>query len=285
MVNKPNSKKVPSFSAAFTVVEVGVIVPIVLIVVGAFILTLVNFTGKAIEARKENAIAVDVQGVINRIANDVADSNLFLSENDFAVQSPQGSGDNTTKFTNVSTPSGSINLTNLILKTPLTKSNPLTAPNDVDNSVYKPNSPLACTDVNIVNNQLATYNIVYFSKTVGSNIEIYRRSIMPLNYTTTANACTTPWQKPTCASGKTGTYCSGGVDERVSLDYSMHLTPTYYSEDIELPSARTIASSASAADRQLALDTATSVKINIKASKVVDNIEQTYTAERILPLN
>ena len=271
MLNKTHKSK---FSTAFTLVEVAIVIPMVLVVIGAFILTLVNFTANAVNSRQDNSVAVEAQGILNRMANDIADSTGFLVQNDFNVQSPQGSNNGTTKFT---TTKNSV----LVLQMPFTKSNPRTNTASVDNFVYKPNSPLACTNPDAITNSLATYNVVYFTS-VG---RLERRTVVPLNYSTSANACSTPWQKPTCAAGQSGTYCAGGVDERLSQDANIgNLTMTFYEKDLPAPDAEVFTES-DLVKRQENLNRATSVKISFTLQKNTDSEYSNYSVERILPLN
>lgn len=260
------------FYPAFTLVEVAIIIPLVLVVIGAFILTLINFTSHAVDSRKNNAIAVEAQGILNRMANDVADSTKFLVQNDFNVQSPQGSNNGTTKFTTSSS--------TLVLQTPLTKNNPRTVAASVDNFIYKPNSPLACADANVTTNSLATYNVV-FSYSSG----LKRRVVVPLDYSSLANACSTPWQKPTCASGRSGTYCSGGNDENLNqTTYMENLLFSFYEKELPMLASE-VFTEPNLTIRQANLDRATSVKVSFRLSKYIDGETQSYNVERILPLN
>lgn len=273
MLSISASRNKSKVSKAFTVVEVGVIIPIVLVVVGAFILTIINFTTQAVESRRGNAIAVDTQNALNRLASDTTDSLNFLATNNFTPLSPQGVANNSAPFVNTSS--------RLILNTPLTKTSPRTANSAADNFVYKANSPLACTDSNVAQNSLATYNIVYF---VSSSDELFRRVMVPANWNNSSYSCGgVVWQKPTCMAGQTGTYCSGGADEKISQDYTMSMALTYYDKELPIPATST--NTGTDLNRQTALDRATSVKVTLSASKIIDGETEVYTAERILPLN
>ncbi len=260
-------------SAGFTVVEVAVVIPIMLVVIGAFIMTIINFTAQAVDARHGNATATRVQQVLNRIADDVAGSEGFLATNDFTPVSPQGYNDSTTAFNN--------SPNTLILKMPLTKKNPRTAPAGTDNLVYRANSPLACNNANVASNNLATYNVVYTTRTTPSqSSSIWRRSMMPSGYSGVSYACGgAVWQKPTCSYGYTGTNCAGGQDElNGTTNGQVYLDIKYYEKDIEIPSAET--NSDAVASRQQALNRATSVKVTLTT-----NSDPQYIASRILPLN
>lgn len=261
-------------SAGFTVVEVAVVIPIMLVVIGAFIMTIINFTEQAVDARHGNVTATYIQQALNRMADDVAGAEGFLATNDFTPVSPQGHNDSTTAFNN--------SPNTLILKMPLTKKNPRTAPAGTDNLVYRANSPLACNNTDVASNNLATYNVVYTTKThFWLDPSVWRRSMMPSGYTNASYACGgIVWQKPTCSYGQTGKNCSGGQDESVvkPTGYYTNLNIKYYQKDQEIPLAET--DIGTVASRQQALNRATSVKVTLTT-----NSDPQYIASRILPLN
>ncbi len=268
-------KKNNLYQAGFTVVEVGVIIPIILVVIGAFILTIINFTGRAVNTRENNTPAVETQSALNRIADDVSGSFKFLAQNEFPLQSPQGKSDNTANFTN------NDNTVLLILQAPFTSANPRTAPANQNIFVYKPNSPAACNSGSVSSNSLATYNLVYFRNNNGN---IYRRLLVPANYTSGSNVCSTPWQKPTCTAGKTGTYCSGGKDELLGNFSSFSVS--YFHKATPIPNDDTITNT-NVNTRQDALNKATSIKVKLSkttAPPTEGAPPLNYTAERILPL-
>ena len=108
---------------------------------------------------------------------------------------------------------------------------------------------------------------------------------MPLNYSATSEACSTPWQEPTCAAGQSGTYCAGGVDERLSQDADIdNLTMTFYEKDLPIPDTEVFTES-NLTKRQENLNRATSVKVSFTLRKWANDQESAYSAERILPLN
>ncbi len=175
------SKKIQK---GFTIVELLIIAPIVLLVIGAFISVIVNMTGEVLMARGANSMAYSIQDSLNRIEADIKLSTTFLSTNNVTLASPQGYNDDTTAFHNVSASTGDT----LILNTLATTGNPLALTSGV---IYLSGQPNACNN-NPSQNKPLTLNIVYFVK----NNTLWRRVLAPSNYLTAG--CSTPWQKPSC---------------------------------------------------------------------------------------
>lgn len=274
-------------SSAFTVVEVAIIVPIVLIAIGIFTLTIINLTEKATYSRNDNFLATEVQGVLNRMASDIGGAQKFLSQNELTVQAPQGLNNDTTKFTNQSPIYQNKNI--LILKMPFTKANPRNASTSSDNFIYVPNVPLTCSDTNVAENAIATHEVVYFIKfdsVSPGHYSLYRRTLVPKDYSDSNNACSTPWQKPTCTEGYSGEYCAGGKDEKIlgggPHNYSFEVFNIIYMNR-DTPIAKIDSNAPISPEvRQEVLNKATSIKINITV-RYIDSLP--YRAERILPLD
>ena len=58
-------------SKGFTLVEMMVIAPIVILLIGAFIAAIVGLTGEVMSSRGSNVVAYDLQDALNRIEEDV----------------------------------------------------------------------------------------------------------------------------------------------------------------------------------------------------------------------
>ncbi len=169
----------------FTIVELLIIAPIVILVIGAFISVIVNMTGEVLMARGANSMAYNIQDSLNRIEADVKLSTTFLSTNNVALNMPQGYNDVTDAFHNVST----TNSDELILNTLATTGNPLATTSGI---VYLANQPNACNSTQVSQNTPLTLNVIYFIK----NNTLWRRVVMPSNYKTAG--CSVPWQQPSC---------------------------------------------------------------------------------------
>ncbi len=177
----------------FTLIEMLVVAPIVILAIGAFLTVIISMTGEVISSRASNALTYNIQDALNRIEQDVKLSSGFLAQTDTnltgaggnALQAGQGPNNSTSPFRNVS---GSA--TNLILNMIATNGNPLSA---TSSYVYLRDQPDPCASPQA--NIPLSYNVVYFVE----NDTLWRRVVMPQDYNNTATTvCATPWQRPSC---------------------------------------------------------------------------------------
>ena len=183
--------------AGFTLVELLVIAPIAILMIGGFIGLLVTMVGDVMVTRDENQMLYDAQNALSTIEQDTRLSIQFLSKTSSTL-SPQGTSNNfsgTGEFSNTSN--------TLILRMLATDRNPT----DVDRGlVYYKNQPNIC-DSTKTSNQLFALTVVYFIK----DNSLWRRTILPLNNTSTTSdintVCNTPWQLNSCSPGYTATRC------------------------------------------------------------------------------
>lgn len=171
----------------FTLVEMLVVAPIVILAIGAFLTVIISMTGEVISSRASNTLIFNVQDALARIEEDVELSAGFLATNTVTLSAAQGQGYNNdaTNFTNVGS-----NGNALILNMIATDTNPLTSTSQY---VYLRDQPNSCLAPQ--NNIPLTYNVVYFVK----DGTLWRRTIMPQQYAdTTTYACGTTWQQPSC---------------------------------------------------------------------------------------
>lgn len=191
---------IKSQSRGFTLVEIMVISPIIILAIGAFIAMIITMTGEVLSSRAANMLAYDVQDALNRIEQDVKLSGTFLAENNVPVSSSTGQGwgpSYNNKFTNVSSSRGDA----LILNSLVTNKNPL----DPDSrALYLADSPSPCSSDSYIRNKPLMMNIVYFVE----DGALWRRTIMPSNYNTESQLCGgTSWYQPSCKPGKTSSFC------------------------------------------------------------------------------
>lgn len=191
-----------AFKRGFTLVEMMVIAPIVILLIGAFIALIVNLTGEVMSSRGSNVLTYNLQDALNQIEEDVKLSSTYLSSTNINISSTkQGYGGDTTNgstvpFTNIQKSGGST--ASLILNGLVTNGNPMST---LTGYVYLANSPNPCTSVSeYSNNRPMSMNIVYF---VDSQNTLWRRVIMPSNYATASVRCgsAAPWQQPSCTPG------------------------------------------------------------------------------------
>ena len=199
-----------SLQQGFTLIEMLVIAPIVVLAIGAFLTVIISMTGEVLSSRGANALAYDVQDAMNRIEADIKLSTTFLETNNVPLTAGGAQGynnDNTSNFTNVGGTSG----TSLILNQLVTTGNPLSTSSGI---VYLPNKPNDCASAQVQNNTPMTMNVVYFVKNDPANNNLptlWRRTIMPSTYADPAQRCAEPWQQPSCLpyymANNTASFC------------------------------------------------------------------------------
>lgn len=212
-------------TAGFTLIEMLVIAPLVILIIGAFVGAMVSLVGDVLVTRDRNAMTYESQDALNRIEQDIRLSTQFLTTTG-TLTAPQGSSSNftgTAAFTNGND--------KLILNTLATTTNPT----DTNRSlVYYANQPNACGTQQSFNRVLLM-QVVYFIK----DNSLWRRTILP-NYNTNAivngeTVCNSPWQRNTCSPGYApATRCQTNDAEIMknvgALGIKYYLTPDTTSE-------------------------------------------------------
>lgn len=256
-------------NAGFTLIEILIIAPIVIIAISGFIALMISVVGKVLLARDQGAMTYDTQNALNRIEEDVRLSAKFLSTSG-TLPSPQGSNNNftgTSAFTNTSN--------TLILNALATDSNPRASDRWL---MYYDNQPNPCGDTETAN-RVFSIRIIYFIKD-GS---LWRRTYVPdwnLNTSSPdANTICTfsddyyPWQKNSCSPGYTASRCKA-EDERV-MDNIGSLSVQYFSS----PNGTTDIGASNA-------ETATTIGVTINGSKsTAGNTFTTSSSLRVTKLN
>lgn len=260
-----NNRRINNYRG-FTIVELLVIAPIVILTITAFISVIVNMTGDVLASRSSNVVAYDIQDALARIEEDVKLSSTFLAENTVTtappgdpilLPSPQGYGDDTTPFRNVDSTKGDI----LILNTFATSGNPITLGSSL---IYLTNQPNACNSTQINQNTPMSLNIAYFVK----NTSLWRRTIAPSNYDTAG--CSVPWQQPSCAIGQTAAFCKTEdiklLDNIAVSDFNVEY---FTSADSTTANADASNVAKSVAERNAALQSSTTVGVSLNVTKTV----------------
>lgn len=208
--------------AGFTLVEVMIIAPILILTIGGFVYTLSTIVADTLAVRDTNAMVYDTQGALDRIEQDARLSVQFLSTSG-PLPSPQGSDGNftgTAAFTSSSSFNGGANA--LIMSTLSTNLNPL---DPTRQAVYFANQPNPCDVTQIYNAKLLTTVMYYIN-----NGSLYRRTYVP-TWTTTAGAnqvCNAPWQQNSCSPGYTNVAQCQTSDAKI-MDNVTSLSTAYYS--------------------------------------------------------
>jgi hypothetical protein len=255
----------------FTIVEVLIIAPIVILMIGIFISAIVSMTGEVLSSRGSNDMAYDVQNALDKIQQDVKLSGGFLSTNNVVLSTPQGYNNDTTNFDNASASTGD----SLILNSYATINNPL----DTDRTImYMSGQPNACNSTQLNQNQPVMINIIYFVK----DGTLWRRTVMPSNYLTVgcvSGSVGAPWQIPSCVPGYTNSFCKTQDERLVDGIETNGFSVSYYSSP-ESTSANTTADDPSQLDsvRQSAMQTTTTVGVTISAAGKVSGRDISQSA-------
>lgn len=240
----PYSSKIksnPRLASGFTLVEMLMVAPVVILAIGGLIALMVTMVGSVLATRDQTMMIYQSQDTLNRIEDDIRVSAEFLTTTGTLI-SPQGSNDGTTAFSNTTN--------TLILSTLATTKNPADSTREL---VYYKNQPNIC-DSQKVFNQVLFNKVVYFIK----NGSLWRRTILPNNNTNATpdseTVCAAPWQQNSCSPGYTNARCKTNDIELMKNVSSMAVE--YYSSP-----ASTANIGAANADQAL------SVKVTINGSK------------------
>jgi Tfp pilus assembly protein PilE len=246
----------------FTLVEVLIISPIVILAIGGFVALMVTMVSDVLVTRDESALTYEAQSALDRIEQDVRLSTQFLNTTD-ALSEPQGSNNNftgTAAFTNTSN--------SLLLSTLATDKNPASAERWL---TYYDNQPNSCEGDEQFNRVLQT-KIIYFIKD-GS---LWRRSVVP-NWNTDQDnnetVCSSVWQLNSCSPGYTAARCQ--TDDEKLMDNITSLNVEYFAS----PSSDTNLGASGATN-------ATSVNVTINSQKTTaGNVITDSSNVRVTKLN
>lgn len=255
-----------SKNRGFTIVEVLVIAPIVILALGAFIAVMVNMTAEVLKTQSENSMVQGTQDALSSIERDIKLSGQFLAGNELVAQSPQGYADgygtinsdsDANSFTNVT--AGNTRSKMLILRTFTTDKNPI---DGTRQPIYTDQPTASCAQK--TTNKLFSSNTIYFVK----NNTLWKRTIIQQG-SGRPNLCDTPWQQPSCSSTVTkGTFCK--VNDSRLADNVSDLTIDYFTNPSDTtPIADANDSTKTVTQRNAALSGATTARISITTSSKV----------------
>jgi len=242
----------------FTLVEMLIVAPMVIIIIGIIIVSIVTLTGESLAEGGRAQLLNDVQDSLDRIEADVKFSGSYLSTNNFTPTAPQGADNAAQKFVSVASGNDT-----LILNSFFTTTNPAISTRTL---VYLPDTPFACNDASIVQNQVMTNNIVYFVK----DSSLWRRTVATNTYASKACPSTTIWQQPSCPEAlmSTNTSLCIAQDELLlsGVQPSDFVVEYFLSASDATPASGTENSDPDA--RQIAIDKASTIQITLKGNRV-----------------
>lgn len=259
----------------FTLIEMMVVAPVVILAIGAFLTVIISMTGEVIASRSANTLTYNIQDALNRIEQDVQLSATFLATNNVTLTAgeAQGYSDDATNFTNVGGTSG----TSLILNMVATTENPLSSTSEF---IFLKDQPDPCAEP--YDNIPLTYNIVYFIK----DDALWRRVIMPSQYADTTNyGCATPWQQPSCSptymAAQSGpVFCKTQDAKLVEGVGTSGLTLEYFTgANGSSPNSTASNPSASVSERNAALTPVTTLRASIASTQTAGGREVSHSAD------
>lgn len=249
--NQPSDKR-----AGFTLVEMLVIAPLVLLVIAALISAMIAMIGDTLVASSRADTAYSMQDTLSQIEQDSRVATNFMSSFSY-LKSPQGRDGSTGSFSFSS-------YKDLILTQQATTASPY---NDTRDLVYYANQPTACNaDLSLMSgNRSLNLRVVYFLLTNSDGTKtLWRRTILnDWNKNATADGstvCNNPWQRSSCPVGSTVSSAAGAtcqaIDQRM-LDNVTSFIPTFYTS-----SGSTTTNPASASSVSVAITVAQKVSGN-----------------------
>jgi len=206
----------------FTLVEMLVVAPLVLIVIAGLISAMVAMIGDSLIANSRVNTAYSLQDTLNQIEQDTRVATNFMGVFSY-LNSPQGRDGNTGAF-NYSSKE------DLILTQQATTSSPYNTTRDL---VYYADQPASCSTNDKSGNRVLADRVLYFLDTTTKTL--WRRTVVnPWNLNSTHDGntvCSTPWQRDSCPQGSTisntpSSPCQS-VDQKM-LDNVTDFTPTFY---------------------------------------------------------
>lgn len=254
-----------SHSAGFTLVEVMVIAPIIILAITGVIALIIVLTGDVLRVKGTNDLVYNTQNALNQIEQDVKRTVEFR-QTSYTPTSPQGQADNGTAFDTITHAN-----TYLILRTIATDRGP---DSEQRKLIYKQSGSTCSTTP-------YTYDIVYFTKVDSTSgvTSLWRRVVFG-NTTDAGTPCTgsTAWQAPSCSPGYTNTTVCLSEDslllENVSAMAAQYLNATGSQINTTTPNA---GSAIKNPNNAAGTTNASSVEVSISTLNTVAGRDNSYT--------
>jgi len=178
-------------SPAFTLVELMVAIPMVIVVIGIIVGLMIALVGNVISSNSKNQMIYDVQTALNQIEQDAFLSTSFVDT--YSAPTPQMKSDSSGIYD--ATPAAGT-MPDIVFNQLGTTKNPM----DPTRAVSYYARPNPCSGEQAANDPFFI-KVVYFVK-AGT---LYKRTIVPLNNTNATpdgdTVCAKPWQRGSCTAG------------------------------------------------------------------------------------
>lgn len=268
-----------NIKSGFTLVELLIVAPLIILIIGGFIAVAIAMTGDILTTRGANSLAYNIQDALSRIELDTKLSGSYLATNNITLTSPQGYNNDTTAFHNATTNTSIGPM--FILNSYTTTANPILS---TRNLVYT-NSPSACNSGSSNTNFPLVANIIYFVK----DSTLWRRTVSRSDYATVGcdfsnSSSVVPWQQPSCYPGVSNAFCKTQDIKLVTgVSSNGGFTVNYYSSlnpETELTTASDGSQSDSA--RLTSMQLAKAAKITITATATVSGRDISQTGSIVV---
>lgn len=260
-------------SRGFTLVEILVVAPIIILSIGAFIALVVTLTGNTLASRGSSMMQYQIQDALDDIENDIRRSAGILAVNDIPLSASNrlgyvtdpyaSSSGSVTNFTNIDRSQSGGSTAALVLKQFATSRNPAMA---ADSSIkYLADTPNPCTG-DFKKNTPVYVNTIYF---VSGNI-LWKRTLTYPDLGS-ANYCQNGmWHRSSCSPGASATGCvikdTKLVENINPADFSVRY---FNAANSAAPNTQAVNQSASDAYRNSQLENITTAEVTIKSTRTI----------------
>ena len=188
----------------FTLVELLVVLPIMVLSLAVLATYLITLYGKLLEQNGQLELGINAQQALFTARDDLFFANRFAGSNQTDTTDPYAPGGDWSAVPDKA----------LIVYEHAYTANRQIAGRSL---VYKANTPYACGSANIADNQYATNTVIYFL----SGDKIYRRVLIPDQ----SDNCSTTFRKQTCPAANASASCPA---DTVIAENVQTYTLTYY---------------------------------------------------------
>lgn len=241
--------------AGLTLIEVLIVAPLLILLIGTVIGYIVSLTGSSLQTGDKNSVVQETQASLDNIEAETTKATSFFQTSGSTI-SPQGSNDSTAAWsTTMGGTNGNTSTNNiLIMNVPAVDKSPLDSSRqlvmfDVDESA-------PCNY-----GEIFPVMVIYYIKTN----ELWKRTIISSEPGCgTSPAYSTIWQRPSCTPGYTNTTVCKAEDEKLMSGIS-ELKTEFFSDAAGTTPVTNPAIAAS-------------IKVTITASKVSGGETVSYTS-------
>ncbi len=258
------SKKIQA-SAGFTLIEVLVISPILIISLSTIVVLLINLSASNLISNAEISLTSDTKTALSVIEDDIALTSLFLTTKDAAYSDPYGPNGAGAAWSYKGVSATSRVLVARTYATSTSVKNPNKTPVYID--LY------GCDINSLTLNPALRTNSIYFVK----DNNLYRRTLTDESQT----LCNAQFQKQSCPadSGMTNPICK--AIDTLLLSYVTNFSISYYTNSTDTTPIDVYPSNS-----PTILDAAKTIDVNITASRTVAGEIISYTSSiKISKLN